>query len=247
MTVQLICDDWCQNLEGGLQTCYWPVVLGDNNFWVCFCHGFVEILELFDTGVGKSVRSSWFPVGCSGHVDPELFNCEVLPLHLVDLLQFFLLVLDPLGILIVFDLLLQYVLPELLYLSYILVVSQSGWSSSLVPCKISWNLSWTSYSVCTAHIFGYIFLFFVLWLVVTALDPLYRLWAAYLLLSCVSWGWSWVSSLSCWWCFHWCIQWWWICLLLVGLFVSEVFVARLVVQLLASYWFWFWWCYLIGY
>ena len=115
-------------------------------------------------------------------------------------------------------------------------MSQSGWSSFLAPCRISWHLPWTSDSVCTAHFFWYIFWIFVLWLVVSALDPLCRLWAAYLLLSCVSWGWSWVSFLSCWWCFHWCIQWWWIWLLLVGLFVSGVFIARLVVCLLASYW-----------
>ena len=73
----------------------------------------MEAFELFEPDVGESVRFRLFPVGCSGHVDPEFFNCEVLPLHLVDLLQFFLLVLDPLGIFIVFDLLLQYVLPEL--------------------------------------------------------------------------------------------------------------------------------------
>ena len=52
-------------------------------------------------------------------LNPEFFNCEVLPLHLVDLLQFFLLIIYPLSILIVYDLLLQYVLPELLYLSYV--------------------------------------------------------------------------------------------------------------------------------
>ena len=53
----------------------------------------------------------------SGPGDFQLFNYEVLQLHLVDLLQFFLLILDPLSIPIVFDL--QYVLPELLYLSYV--------------------------------------------------------------------------------------------------------------------------------
>ena len=44
---------------------------------------------------------------------------RVLPLHLVDLLQFSLLVLDPLGILIVFDLLFQDNLPEPLHFSYV--------------------------------------------------------------------------------------------------------------------------------
>ena len=70
----------------------------------------MEASELFDPEVGEFVWSWGLPVGCSGYVDPEFFNCEVLPLHLVDILEFLLLVLYPLGILMMADLLLQDVL-----------------------------------------------------------------------------------------------------------------------------------------
>ena len=65
----------------------------------------MEALELLDPEVREFIWSKGLPVGCSSHVDLEFFNCYVIPLHLVDL-QLFLLILDPLGILIVFDLLL---------------------------------------------------------------------------------------------------------------------------------------------
>ena len=65
----------------------------------------MKAVELFDLEVREFVWSRGLPVGCSSHVDLEFSNCYVIPLHLVDL-QLFFLILDPLGILIVFDLLL---------------------------------------------------------------------------------------------------------------------------------------------
>ena len=65
----------------------------------------MKAIELLDPEVREFIWSKRLPVGCSSHVDLEFFNCYDIPPHLVNL-ELFVLVLDPLGILIVFNLLL---------------------------------------------------------------------------------------------------------------------------------------------